>query len=176
MNNAETIHAIRAAALENIRALMGDDSPETAGRARSIRNAAETGKNCARCGHEFEPDEAVWRFSVYLGRSHFGGWIYRLAPHCEKCRSKWDSYHRARPCAGCLRDVHYEDTGEPLRRETYCSEACRLRFAPALARWRRKAKRGFRRVCIECGGTFDPAQDQAHCNDPRTTRGDAHRA
>jgi hypothetical protein len=135
-------------------------------RRRKIYSAAKTGRQCARCGHEFTPDEPVWR-----RRLSFGSTRWAMAPLCERCRTD-RQYLEAAPCEGCGRPVHNEMGFRP-RRRTFCCEDCDKAAVAKAARERRSDARGTRQ-CDSCGETFEPSRtDARYCSNACRQR--AHR-
>jgi hypothetical protein len=154
---------VRKEAAARIQELLGvtDDDPATR-RCVNIRNAAENGRHCAECSHEFVPGEPVWRFRKIVGR--FFGLCYSFAPHCEQCASgDWHCFEKPRPCAGCDRPVH--STTPPWQAASViCCENCGHKARAIRNRAARAERRGTR-DCESCRKTFTPSRtDSRFCS------------
>jgi len=156
-----------AARINEMLGVTDDDDASAAERRairRAIRNAQETATCCANCQRGLGPDEPVWRTSISMGRSFFGGWRTTVAPVCGECR--WDSrnYGSPSPCEGCGRPV-YNERNSRVRFLTFCCERCRRRAQAAWACEQRRRARSTRR-CEMCGETFELTRtDAKFCSD-----------
>jgi hypothetical protein len=129
----------------------------------NIRNAARDGRHCARCGHEFAPGEAVWRYRIDIGRvMNFAGWRFATAPHCAKCKEGgwiWGGFSEPVACEGCGRTVHRHYDVRNSRIIACCAR-CRDIAHAAKAKAARTANRE-EKICLMCRKTFTPRRTDA---------------
>jgi hypothetical protein len=121
-----------------------------------IRDAAEFGKHCAGCGHEFTPGDPVWRFFTLdccaSGRT--------FAPHCQQCRNpKW-VWSDPQPCEGCGHPVHLPEWRRWRKEPVFiCCADCGKRTRNKRRRFWRSAERFL--TCASCGEGFEPKRNDA---------------
>jgi hypothetical protein len=142
-----------------LRSMFGPVSPEKRAYRVRIRNARRDASVCAGCERVIGPEDEVYRQRFYMGRCLIG-YSTRLAPVCSSCCVDKDLYTKGRACVGCgrlvhnLRDLIY-------RKHRFCSESCQAKAVAAVARDRRRQKRGLTRCCDQCGESYEPSRADA---------------
>jgi hypothetical protein len=160
------MNATRDALAHEIRQAFGvtDNTEDRSATLSAIRNAEES-CSCAQCGRTIAPGAPVWRQSITLGRSPFGGWHYRVAPHCEQCRTDWPfrRFWGPEACGHCGRPV-YQQRDRRERRFVFCCDTCRKAVYSAAANTiakRERAEYRTPRPCGMCNETFEPKRADA---------------
>ena len=157
---AQELSSSEQSRLDFLRSIFCPSTPEGRLYRIRVRTAQRDASVCASCERAIGADEPVYRQRFSMGRC-LTGYSTRLAPICSSCCVHKHLYGTTgRACVGCGRPVHnLHDL--IYRRHRFCSEVCQSKAVAAVARDRRRQKRGLTRCCDQCGESYEPNRADA---------------